>query len=421
MNLMLALVDCSSFYVSCEKVFNVALREKPVIVLTNNDACIAALSNEAKAIGLRRGMPIFQCRDLVEEHQVVALSSNYTLYHSMSTRVMTTLATFSPQPIEVFSIDEAFLNLSHVIAENLAAYGRQIRATVLQQTGIPTVVGLASTKTLTKVAVAIAKARPEYQHVLAIACVSEEALDELLASIGVHDVFGIGPRYAAFLQSHGIYTARDLKYADQRWIRKHLTVVGHRTQLELQGIACLPLESKARPHKGIMRSRTFGRAIESLEELEEAVATYTARAAERLRSQGSVASCISVFLQAHQHTHAASRTILFPTAFTPDLIYHALLIVRSLYQHGLSYRKAGVFLSKITRQELLQADLFGTFSLEDHHKKGRLMQAVDWANQFWGNDTLFFGAQGITRGWQMKQLRRSPRYTTRWQEILQIR
>ena len=420
MNAMLALVDCTSFYVSCEKAFNVALREKPVVVLTNNDACIAALSKEAKVIGLQRGTPLFQCRDLIEQHQVVLLSSNYSLYHDMSARVMANLAAFSPHPLEVFSIDEAFLDVTHVTAENLAAYGRQIRATVLQRTGIPTVVSLASTKTLTKVAVEIAKARPEYRHVLAIACLAEEELDALLASLGVHEVWGIGPRYAAFLQAHGIYTARDLKYADQRWIRKHLTVVGHQTQLELQGVACLPLEPNVKPRKGIMRSRTFGRAIESLNELEEAVATYTARAAEQLRSQGSVASCISVFLQAPQYAHEATRTTLFPTAFTPDLIHDALEIVRSLYQHGLRYRKAGVFLSKITRQEVLQADLFGTFSLEDHHKKGRLMQVVDWVNKLWGTDTLFFGAQGITRGWQMKQLRRSPRYTTRWQEILQI-
>ncbi len=420
MNMMLALVDCTSFYVSCEKAFNVALREKPVVVLTNNDACIAALSKEAKALGLQRGIPLFTCRELIEQHQVVALSSNYSLYHDMSTRVMATLATFSPQPIEMFSIDEAFLDVTHVAAESLADYGHQIRETVLQQTGIPTVVGLASTKTLTKVAVEVAKARPEYRHVFAIACTSEEELDQLLASISVHNVWGIGPRYAKVLQAHGIYTARDLKYADQRWIRKHLTVVGHRTQLELQGVACLPLEPKTKPRKGIMRSKTFGRAIESLEELEEAVASYTARAAERLRRQGSVASSISVFLQAPQYAHESTRTTLFPTAFTPDLIHDALEMVRSLHQHDLCYRKAGVFLSKITRQEVLQADLFGTFSLEDHHTKGRLMQAVDWVNKLWGNDTLFLGAQGITRGWQMKQLRRSPRYTTGWQEILQI-
>ncbi len=239
MNAMLALVDCTSFYVSCEKAFNVALRGKPVLVLTNNDACIAALSKEAKELGLKRGTPIFQCRDLIEKHQVVLLSSNYSLYHDMSARVMASLSAFSPQPLEICSIDEAFLDVTHVTAEDLAAYGRQIRAAVLQQTGIPTVVGLAATKTLTKVAIEIAKARPEYRHVLAIACISEEELDELLASVGVNDVFGIGPRYAAFLQAHGIYTAKDLKYANQRWIRKHLTVVGHRTQLELRGVVVL--------------------------------------------------------------------------------------------------------------------------------------------------------------------------------------
>src|SRR5258708_21690347 len=202
MNMMLALVDCTSFYVSCEKAFNVALREKPVLVLTNNDACIAALSKEAKALGFHRGTPLFQCRDLIEQHQVVVLSSNYSLYHDMSARVMATLAAFSPHPLEIFSIDEAFLDVTHVSAENLAAYGRQIRATELQRTGIPTVVGLASTKTLTKVAVEIAKPRPEYRHALALGCIAEGELDEFLAALGLHDVWRLGPKDARCLHLH---------------------------------------------------------------------------------------------------------------------------------------------------------------------------------------------------------------------------
>ena len=329
-----ALVDCNNFYVSCERTFNGALHSRPVLVLSNNDGCVVARSNESKALGIKMGQPVFECRELIEQHHIQVFSSNYPLYADMSDRVMQTLATFSPR-VEVYSIDEAFLDLSHVPREQLHAYGHQIRETVWRFTGIPVSVGIASTKTLTKVANEVVKKNPVYRGVLSLMHTSEEELDELLETLPVEDVWGIGPRYTRLLQSRDILTAKDLKYAEQRWVRRHLTVVGERTVLELRGIACIPLETQAKPKKGIMTAKSFGRSVESREELEEAVATYTARAAEKVRKQGSAVSSISIFLHtnafqkdAPQYGNSLTRVLPFPTSFTPDLFNVALDMLR---------------------------------------------------------------------------------------------
>ncbi len=423
---LVALVDCNNFYVSCERLFNAALRNKPVIVLSNNDGCVVARSNEVKALNIKMGTPLFQIRHLVEQHGIQVFSSNYALYADLSNRVMNALADFSPH-LEVYSIDEAWLSLAHVEQAHLRDYGHTIRNTVLQRVGIPVSVGIAPTKTLSKIAAEIVKKHPEYRGVLALVSLSEQELDLYLSDVHIEDVWGIGPRYARFLHDHRIISARHLKYADLAWIRKHLTVVGERTVLELQGIPCLPIETKPRPKKAIMSAKSFGRPIELLEELEQAVATYTARAAEKLRKQGSVAAYISVFLHTNyfqpdqpQYANNASSAILFPTAFTPTLIGHALALLRGIYQQGYKYKKAGVLLTRIRPQERIQGDLFGEFNLEQYEKQARLMQAVDVINTVWGKDTLFFGAQGLTRAWQMRQERRSPRSTTRWKELLSV-
>ncbi len=340
MQAIFALVDCNAFYVSCERCFNAAIQSRPVIVLSNNDGCAVAVSSEVKALGIKRGTPIFQIRDLIAQHHIVLFSSNYALYADLSDRTMAVLHTFSPQ-VEVVSIDEAFVSLSHIEPERLHASGHQIRATVRHDVGIPVSVGVGTTKTLSKAATEIVKKYAQYQGVLVLAFLSEDEMDMFLSMITVEDVWGIGPRYARRLREQGITTARHLKYANTSWIRKHLTVVGERTVLELRGISCIPLDTRTRPKKGIMSSKTFGRPIERLEELEEAVATYTVRAAEKLRSQGSVAGYISVFIHTNQfkkdepqYANSASRTIIFPTAFTPDLIGYVLKLLRSIYQDG---------------------------------------------------------------------------------------
>jgi DNA polymerase V len=253
---------------------------------------------------------------------------------------------------------------------------------------------------------------------------SDEALDELLANLAVEDVWG---RYTRLLQSRNILTAKDLKYTEQCWTRRHLTVVGERTVLELRGTACIPLE-QPKPKKGIMTAKTFGKPVECLEELEEAVVTYTARAVEKLRKQESVASCITIFAHtntfkkdAPQYSKSISRTLPFPSSFTPDFLKVAREMARSLYREGYAYSKAGVYLSRIAPQKVWQSDLFEERPLESEYKKALIMRVVDFINEWWGSNTIFFGAQGTERVWKMRQERRSPRYTTRWGEIMVVR
>ncbi len=344
---------------------------------------------------------------------------------NMSARVMKVLSQFSSR-LEVYSIDEAFLDLSEQIIDDLSEFGRTIKARVLQFTGIPVSIGIASTKCLTKVANEIVKNDARYEGVLDVTALSEQATDEMLAKVAIEDVWGIGSKYSLFLMNHGILSAKDLKYADEKWIRRYLTVVGERIVLELRGTACIPLEAERPAKKGIMCSKSFGRDVTRLEELEEIIATYTARAAEKLRSQDSLTSCITVFIRTNalkdtpQYSNSFSQRIPYPTAFTPELIRYALKGLRAMYRDGYNYKKAGVFLTKIIPQDGVQPDLFSEFSLYDYYKQARLMYLIDAINKMYGRDTLFFAVQGITRPWKMRQSRLSGHFTTRWSDILTI-
>jgi DNA polymerase V len=421
-----ALVDCNNFYVSCERVFHASIQHKPVIVLSNNDGCVVARSNEAKKVGIKMGQPVFKCEELIRTHNIQVFSSNYSLYADMSARVMKVLSHFSPR-LEVYSIDEAFVDLSQLAIDDLTEFGRVMKAQVLQFTGIPVSVGIANTKTLCKIANEIVKKDARYEGVLDLTTLSGAEIDEALAKVAVEDVWGIGYKYSLFLMNHGILTARDLKYADEKWIRRYLTVVGERTVLELRGTACIPLETERPAKKGIMCSKSFGREVTRLDELEEIVATYTARAAEKLRGQDSLTCCITVFLRTNafkkdtpQYANSFSLRIPYPTAFTPELTQYALNGLKAMYRDGYNYKKAGVFLTKIIPREGIQPDLFNEFSLHEHYKQARLMFIVDAINKIYGRDTLFFAVQGITRPWKMRQSRLSGRFTTQWSEILTI-
>lgn len=421
-----ALVDCNNFYVSCERVFHASVQHTPVIVLSNNDGCIVARSNEAKKLGIKMGQPVFECEKLIRKHHIQVFSSNYSLYADMSARVMKVLAQFSPR-LEVYSIDEAFLDFSALNIDDLTEFGRVMKARVLQFTGIPVSVGIANTKTLCKIANETVKKDARYQGVLDLTTLSSAEMDEVLAHIATEDVWGIGYKYSLFLMNHGILHAKDLKYADEKWIRRHLTVVGERTVLELRGTACIPLEIQRPAKKGIMCSKSFGRDITRFEELEEAIATYTARAAEKLRSQDSLASSITVFIRTNtfkkdspQYSNSFSLRIPYPTAFTPELIRYALNALKAMYRDGYHYKKAGVYLTKIASQEGVQPDLFSEFSLHNYYRQARLMYIVDAINNIYGRDTLFFAVQGITRSWKMRQSTLSSRFTTQWSEILAI-
>ncbi|QBD75640.1 Y-family DNA polymerase [Ktedonosporobacter rubrisoli] len=421
-----ALVDCNNFYVSCELVFRQAHSYQPVVVLGNNDGCVVARNQAAKALGIAMGTPYFRCRCLLEQHDGLVFSSNYALYQDFSDRVMQVLASFC-QRMEVYSIDEAWLDLSFLPPEKVTRYGQQIRAQVLQRTGIAVSIGLASTKTLSKIACYLVKHAPGYRGVLNLADLSEEELDGHLGLIDAQEVWGIGRQTAQALQRRSILTARGLKYADHRWLRHLLNVTVQRAALELRGICCSPVTSKAKRCQDLLTSLSFGRPIERLEELEEAVAFYAARAGEKLRKQRLQASRIGIFIHTNpfergsaQYAGSAELTLPFPSAFTPELITATKRLLRQIYRPGYRYKKAGVYLSELRPSYVLQPDLFGAFSWEEEARKARLMAVVDLVNEYVGRGALFWGAQGLQRSWEMKRQRLSPRYTTRWPEILRV-
>ena len=335
------------------------LRKKPVVVLSNNDGCVIARSNEAKALGIKMGAPFFQNRELFKKNSVRFFSSNYSLYGDMSCRVMTTLQQFTPD-LEIYSIDEAFFSLDGF--SDLTRYGRRIRKTVKQHTGIPVSIGIAPTKTLAKVANKIAKKNLSLQGVLDLAEV--EDLDSLLETVAVEDIWGVGCRYAAMLNRHGITNACQLKNADDAFIQKTMTIVGLRTVHELRGEPCIELEQSPPPKKAIGSSRSFGKPVEELEELLESVSDYVSRAAEKLRTQNSAAATVQVYLTTNrfknepQYANYISCTLPTPTAYTPDLIACAQACLKAIYRKGYRYKKTGILLTGLTPANGLQLNLF---------------------------------------------------------------
>jgi len=411
-----ALIDCNNFYISCERVFNPELEGKPVVALSNNDGCIIARSNEAKALGIKMGEPYFRCKPLIERHLVRVFSSNYALYGDMSQRVMEILSHLEPE-VEIYSIDEAFFRLPQANEESLLENGRNIRATVKKLVGIPVSIGYGPTKTLAKVANRIAKKHPEHGGVFVL---PDEGLDALLATIEVGDVWGIGRRQTQKLFACGISTALDLKNGNDTWLRKHLTVTGLRTAMELRGISCLPLEESPPPRKSVTSSRSFGQPVTDLAWLREALSSYIAIAAQKLRVEDLKTGCVQVYLTTNRFRegepqYANSKTITLPihTSSTLDLIHYADEVLRQLYRPGYAYKKVGVVLMDLVSAGHVQAHLF----LIPPKGQEALMGAMDQINRRWGRDTLHSAAAGFLRPWKNKQERRSPSYTTSWQEL----
>lgn len=417
MQRVFALVDCNNFYASCERVFDPSLLNRPVIVLSNNDGCVIARSNEAKALGIKMGQPFFTLGHLVSKHNIAVFSSNFTLYGDMSRRVMDILSMFTPD-IEIYSVDEAFLALDG-LTNDPTGYAQRIRTTVHQWTGIPVGIGIGPTKTLAKVANHIAKKNPEHSGVFDIT--ARPDVDELLDRLEVADLWGVGPQYAKLLNRHGIYTIRQFKQTNDNWVQKHMTICGLRTLLELRGISCMPLEAAPPPKKDIACTRSFGARIESFQGLREAISTYVSRAAEKLREQDSVASYMQVFIRTSyfgeepQYSNAASLQLPVATSYTPHLIHFGTRLLERIYRPGYQYAKAGVIFSGIVPQEHAQLSLLVRPYPTRRYR--HLMQIVDNINQAWGRNTVQFAAAGISKEWKMRQARRSPRYTTRLDEL----
>ncbi len=415
----IALVDGNNFYVSCERVFNPRLEGVPVVVLSNNDGCAVARSNEAKALGIRMAQPWYQCRELARAHGIVALSSNYTLYADMSQRMMTILGGFTPC-LEVYSIDEAFLDFS-APAGNLLAHGQHIRAQVRQWIGIPTCVGIGSTKTLAKLANHIAKKRPVWAGVCDLTAQASRPLEALMGSIPVGEVWGIGARLAEHLQAQGIITVRGLRALDPTLARRRHSVVLERTVLELRGISCLPLEPTAAPKKNIICSRSFGQPVTTLEELRQAIVTYASRAAEKLRQQQGATQAVEVFIQSSRfRSPFYGPSVKVPLAAPSDdsrtLARAALQGLERIYRPGWSYVKAGVELQAIhPRDTGWTADLLAA----PDTRSAPLMRTLDAINSRMGAGTLRLAGAGIDPAWAMNRGRLSPAYTTRLGELPQ--
>jgi DNA polymerase V len=412
-----ALVDCNNFYASCERVFSPKLNGQPIVVLSNNDGCVVARSNEAKALGIGMGVPEFQVRPLLRAHQVQVFSSNYTLYGDMSQRVMETLEQFCPD-LEVYSIDEAFLSLSGFTTRNMTEYGHTIRATVKRWTGLPVSVGIAETKTLAKIANRIAKRTPDTGGVFDLLTCPDR--DALLGRIVVEDVWGIGRNHAHMLTQHGIQTAFQLREVDDQWIRKHMGVVGLRLVMELRGSSCLDLEQCPQSKQSLTCSRAFGTPINTLAEMEEAISVYTSRVAEKLRRERLAATVLTVCLTTNefkagpQYSNSLTLSLPVVTDSTSELIRRALQGIRAIYRDGYLYKKAGVMLTGLVPAGQTQADLFDP---KDRGRSKRLMSALDSINNRWGAGTLHYASSGITKAWKTQFHRRSPAYTTDWNEL----
>jgi len=406
----IALVDCNNFFVSCERLFNPKLHKIPVVVLSNNDGCIIARSEEAKALGIPMGAPLFEWRELIERKGVHTTSSNFALYGDLSNRVMCTLASCTPQ-LEIYSIDEAFLTLGKTPYEE----GVEIRKRIGQWVGIPVSVGIAPTKTLAKLANYYAKKYPKLQGVFAP---TQEEWKKILEMSPVGEVWGIGRRLATKLAKEGVYTCAELCAKSDSWIRRRLSVLGVRTVWELRGTPAIDFMEGEVSKQSIMSSRSFGHPVHALSHLEESVATHAARASEKMRAQKSQARGLMIYLRSKERLgETAFVRLPVATDYGPKLIAAAKKLVHTLYNKELTYKKAGVLLSGLTPKESFQFDLFHTPVSE---KCDRFQQAIDTLNERYGKETAFFAAQGTQRSWRTKRNLCSQGFTTKWDELLTI-
>ena len=396
----IALVDCNSFYVSCERLFNPKIQKKAVVVLSNNDGCVISRSREAKDLGIKMGEPYFKVKELVKKNKVEVYSSNYALYGDISRRVMKVLKTFSPK-VEIYSIDEAFIDLSFIDEKGVEDYGREIRSRVLRWTGIPTSVGISNTKTLSKVANHIAK--KEKAGVIYL----NTNIDEKLKKFPIEDVWGVGKQLSKFYHKNNVSNAYDLKNVSNTWVKKGTNVLGAKTAMELRGIPCIDLQIDQEKRKNCCVSRSFGRKVKDLNELEESVITHCLNAAEKIRADDQIAKTITVFIRTspfdkNRRYYSNSKTIdlAIPTSNSIELIKNAVKALTDIYKYGYAYQKAGIILSGLKDANQNDQNLL-TPLLENKSKK--LMKAIDYTNTKYGRYAISIAQAGLSKGWKMRR------------------
>lgn len=421
MNKFFGLADCNNFYASCERVFNPSLVERPVVVLSNNDGCVIARSNEAKKLGIEMGAPYFQIKQLARRGNVAVFSSNFVLYGDMSRRVMGLLKKFVPAT-EVYSIDEAFLDFTGMDETKLDELGHKIASTVKRYTGIPVSIGIAPTKTLAKIASKLCKQYPKlngccFMH-------RPQDIEKVLRKFPIEDVWGVGRRFAKMLKANGVDTAWDFTQLTPEWVRKRMSVVGLRMWKELRGEACIGFEQAPADKKQIATTRTFAHDIDDFGELHQSVAQYAVACAEKLRQQNSVCGEIVVFILTNRHKdnipqHYESRLVKLsvPTDSTLELTKYASGLLRQIYRKGYAYKRAGVILSDISSKKGTQRDMF---DITDRDKHDRLMKTVDGLNASFGRHKIVPAAAGM-KFFKMNREHLSKKFTTDWENIIRVK
>ena len=419
---MYALIDCNNFYASCERVFNPALNGKPIVVLSNNDGCVIARSNEAKELGIDMGGAFFMIEEELKKHKVFVFSSNYTLYGDMSQRVMSTLSEFSPE-IEIYSIDESFLDFDGFeLLEDLNIIGANIKKTVFRNTGIPVCVGFAPTKTLSKLANRLAKKNKSFNGV----CVLDSAdkIDQALKLTTIDNVWGIGRQYAQLLMDNNIQTAYDFTQLPQDWVKGHMSIVGLRIQKELKGERCIRLELTTAAKQNICTSRSFGRYLTDKSIIAEAMSNFASRCAMKLRKDNTVCSVIQILLYTNRHKKDQPQyfvnkviTLPVPTNNSTEIISYALKALDLVLKDGYRYMKCGVIVSGIVPENRVQQNLFDVVNRTKLTKVSTLMDSI---NKRFGSDTLKIGALGVKKQWNLKSEKLSRYYSTRWDDLIII-
>ena len=418
---MIALVDCNNFYASCEIIFNPSIKNRPIIVLSNNDGCVIARSNSSKKLGIKMGVPVFKIKKIKEKFDVIVFSSNFTLYGDISNRIMSIISSLFPK-VEIYSVDEAFIDLSLVPYEKIIESTTQLKNMIKQYTGIPVSIGISSTKTLAKVANIEAKKNSLYNGVFMLN--NEQDIDAVLSKLDVEKVWGIGRRSSILLKYYGVRTAFNLKKTNSKWIKKHLTVKGLLTVKELNGEKCIDFQYSKIQKKSIRTSRSFLTEIYDLAVLERYIAMFAERCSEKLRKDSLLSKKVSVFLQTNyfkkgstRYFNTSSRNLDDPTSSSIDIIKHSLACMRAIYRSSLGYKKGGVILSSIVNENNVQGNLFS--NVEDSLKQKKIMSSIDSIKSRMGRDSIRHAVQG-RKNIKINKKSLSLCYTTNWNDIFTI-
>ena len=415
-----ALVDCNNFYASCERIFNPKLIGKPIVVLSNNDGCIITRSAEAKALGIKMGEPYFKIKKIIKKNNVKIFSSNYALYGDISQRVMEILSGFSPD-IEIYSIDEAFLGFDGFKNYELSTYCKYMRQKIKKWVDIPVSIGLSETKTLAKIANHLAKKNSNYEGVCILK--NKNSIHQALEETEINDVWGIGKRSSIFLKKYNVRTAKDFTLLDRQWIRKNMGVVGEKIYFELKGISCLDLELLPSNKKSCCVSRSFSRPVEKLNDLEESISSYGARVAEKIRKEKLTTQSMSIFVLTNhfnkrekQYSNSIKLQLSFPTNDTMKIVKRAIEGIRQIYRSGYRYKKTGIILHELNKA----SEIRGLLDI-DRGQSEFMMKTIDQINYRYGGATIKLASEGIEKKWSMRRNKVSQCYTTRFDELMEVR